>query len=381
MKHVKLIVVSLSLLAVSVLAFSGVTSAQSVKTGDTVTIPVDEKIDSLLFAGGSSIDIAGTVNGDVFCAGQTVTISGTVRGDVFCAGQTINISGKIEGSVRLVAQTVTLGGMIGGSATVASQTLLLEKNGYILRDLVGGVQSATLNGATSRDVVIGASNIIINGQVGRNIKSEVDKLTIGSTGRVGGDMGYTSNTNAIVSPGGQIAGKVTRTPLAKQSNDRTDAPYVLTFLSLVYAFATLLVLALAIVLLIPSMLHEASTKALSSPGRIALTGLVGIIIIPILILILLISGIGLPLGILVLLVWLVIGILSGSFVGYTLGRLILKTEKNPILIMLLGASLLLVIYFIPLLGVLAMLVAYLFGTGMILNLAIQRMPKRIQKAF
>ncbi len=379
MKHAKLIVLSLTLLAVSIFAFSGVASAQSVKTGDTVTVAAGEEIDSLLFASGTNIDIAGTVNGDVFCAGQTVTISGTVNGDVFCAGQTVNVTGKVTGSVRLAGQTVTLGGVIDGSAAIASQTLLLQKNSSIQRDLVGGAETATLNGIISRDVALGASKIAINGQVGRNIKSEVEALTVGPAGRIGGDIAYTSNTDAVVSPGGQIIGTATRAPLEQMSNNRSNAPFALTFSAFIYSFVTLLILSLALALLIPSMLHEASSKALSSPGRVALVGFLGVIIIPILILVLLFSIIGLPLGILALLAWLVIVMLSGPFAGYTFGRLILKTEKNPIFIMFSGASLLLIIYFIPILGLLVMLAAYLFGTGMILDAAMQRMPKRAQK--
>ncbi|MBC7869180.1 polymer-forming cytoskeletal protein [Candidatus Saccharibacteria bacterium] len=384
MKHIKLITLSLSLLAVSLLVFSGVTSAQSVKTGETVTVAAGEKIDSLLFASGTNIDIAGTVNGDVFCAGQTVMISGTVNGDVFCAGQTVNVSGKINGSVRLAGQTVTVGGTVDGSAAITSQTLLLERTGFIRSDLIGAVQSATLNGSVSRDVAIGVSNMAINGQVGRNVKSEVETLTVGPAGRIGGDIAYISNTGAIVSPGGQIAGTLTRTPQPQESGSRSNAPFALTFSTFIYSFVTLLIMALALAVLIPGILHEVSSKALSWPGRSALTGLLGIIVVPIIILILLFSIIGLPLGILALLVWLVIVMLSGPFAGYTLGRLILKTEKNPIFIMFSGASLLLVIYFIPILGVLVMLAAYMFGTGMILNAAMHRMrrePKSVQKVF
>ena len=381
MKRVKLIILSFGVLILGVVAFAGVTSAQSVKTGDVVTVASGEKVDSLLFASGSNIDIAGTVNGDVFCAGQTITISGTVRGDVFCAGQTINVSGKVEGSVRLAGQAVTLGGTIGGSATVASQTLSLEKNSFVQRDLVGGAQTASLNGTISRDVAIGATNVTINGQVGRNVQGEVEALTVGSTGQVGGDVSYTSNTGAIVNPGGTIAGTVTRTPLKQQPKSSSFALFELTFFSFIYTFVTLLILALALVLFVPSTLHEAASATLRSPGRIVLTGLVGVIVIPILIFGLLISFIGLPLGILVLLLWLVILIISGPFAGYTLGRVILKTEKNPFFIMLLGSSLLLVSYFIPIIGFLTALAAYLFGTGMILNTARHHMAKPVKKAF
>jgi hypothetical protein len=46
--------------------------------------------------------------------------------------------------------------------------------------------------------------------------------------------------------------------------------------------------------------------------------------------------------------------------------MMLKTQKEPIWIMLSGASILIVTYFIPIVGFITMLAAYLFGTGMVL---------------
>ncbi len=375
MKHIKLIVLSLSFVVVSALTFTGVTSAQSFKSGDTVTVPTGEIVDSLLFAGGNTIDIAGTVNGDVYCGGQNVTISGTVKGDVICAGQTVNVSGKIEGNARLAGQSVIISGTIDGSATVATQTLTLEKNGNIQRDLVGGTQSATLSGVIGRDLAVGASSVTINGQVGRNVTGEIETLALGSTGRIGGDLRYISDTSPVVSSGGQVAGTVTRTVLERPQSKASASSFAVTIWSLVYVFIAMLVVALVLVLLVPTVFQRLSSIALSSPGRVVLTGLVGVIVVPTLIVLLFISTIGLPLGILALLIWCVAVMLSGPFVGYTVGRLILKNQKRPILIMLMGTSVLLIIYFIPILGFFAVIAAYVFGTGMLLDEAIRRLSR------
>ncbi len=380
MKHIKLIVLSLSVVVVSILTFSGVTSAQSFKSGDTVTVPTGEIVDSLLFAGGNTIDIAGTVNGDVYCGGQNVTISGTVKGDVICAGQTVNVSGKIEGNARLAGQSVIISGTIDGSATVATQTLTLEKNGNIQRDLVGGTQSATLSGVIGRDLAVGASSVTINGKVGRNVKGDVETLAVGSTGKIEGNLNYTSDVSPVISSGGQIVGTVTRTAPERQQSAASPSSFAVTIWSLVYIFIALLVVALVLVLLVPTVFQRLSSTALSSPGRVVLTGLVGMIVVPTLIVLLFISTIGLPLGVLVLLMWCVAVMLSGPFVGYVVGRLLLKNQKRPILIMLMGTSVLLIIYFIPILGFFAVIAASVFGTGMLLDEAIRRLSRPGRKS-
>jgi len=367
MKYIKMITLSLSIVILSTLVFVGVANAQSFKTGDTITVPANETINSMLFAAGSNIDIAGIVNGDVYCAGQTITISGTVNGDVFCAGQTISVSGKVDGSVRLAGQSVTLGGAIGNSATVGTQNLTVESGSVIGRDLLGGSQNIILNGQVMRDVVSGSRNLVINGKVGRNVKGGVETLSIGSTGSIAGNLDYIGNNDPSVSVGGKITGTVTRTAPKKQTNANYVAPIAFTITWFIYSFIAMIVLALVIVGLFPRILEESASKALKLPGKTFLVGFVGAIVIPAAIVMLLITLVGIPVAILTLLAWFVVMIISSPFASYALGRIILKDSKQPVWIMLSGASVLAVTYFIPFIGFFTMLAAYLFGTGMILT--------------
>ncbi|MEP7205136.1 MAG: hypothetical protein ABI716_03005, partial [Candidatus Saccharibacteria bacterium] len=302
-----------------------------------------------------------------------------VEGDVFCAGQTINLSGKIEGSARLAGQNVTLSGTVERGAAVAAQTLVVEKNSTILRDLAGAAQTVTIDGLIVRDFALAASNATISGQIGRDVTGEIKVLTIGSTGRIGGNLNYTSDTNPVISSGGQVVGKVTRAVPAHRQNQANTNSFAVAFWSLVYAFVAMLVAALALVLLVPRVFQRLSSTALSSPGRVGLTGLVGVVVVPSLIVLLFISAIGLPLAVLALLMWCLVVLLSGPFVAYTLGRLILKNQQKPILIMLAGASLLLIISFIPIIGLFVGLASYVFGTGMLLDESIRRLSSPVKK--
>ena len=369
MKYIKIITLSLSLVILSVLAFVGVANAQSFKTGNTINVASNETINSMLFAAGSNIDIAGTVNGDVYCAGQTITISGTVNGDVFCGGQTIIVSGKIDGSVRLGGQTVTLSGTISNSATIGAQDLVIDKNATISRDLLGGSQNVTINGTVGRDIVSGSQNLTINGKVGRNIKGGTQTLAVGSTGSVDGNVDYIGTNDPNIASGGKIAGTVNRTNPKQNQQTTYFAPIAFTIGWFIYVFFAMLVLALILVGLFPRVFQDASSSAMKKPGQTILIGIVAAIVIPVLIVGLLITAIGIPAAILALLTWFIIMIISGPFAGYLLGRVLLKTQKEPVWIMLSGASILIVTYFIPIVGFITILAAYLFGTGMVLTQA------------
>lgn len=374
MKNLKILALGIGVFVVSLLAITGFASAQTVKSEDTVTVSESTVVNSMLFASGNTIAINGTVNGDVYCTGQNITISGTVRGDVYCAGQSVTIDGRIDGSLRLAGQVVKIGGTVNGSATVFSQTASIEKDAAIGRDLVVGAQAFTLSGKVDRDVQVWATSMTVDGQVGRNIKGQIESLSVGSAGLVGGDVEYTSNKDPVIAEGGKIDGTVARTPMVSQQS-MTPQEYVGPVLGFIlYSFVALLIIALVLVLLIPRVLNEAATLTIQQPGRVALIGVLAAIVAPAIVFILLISVIGIPLAILLLLAWLVVVILAGPFVGYLLGRLILK-DKSPFLVMLLGASILLVLYFIPLLGAVVGFLAYIYGTGMILSYILPRPPR------
>jgi hypothetical protein len=86
---------------------------------------------------------------------------------------------------------------------------------------------------------------------------------------------------------------------------------------------------------------------------------------PAIILLLMLSIVGIPLGILVLLLWLVIAILSVPFAAYFTGSLIVP-RLHPVLIVLIGGIVLAILELIPILGWIIGIVAYWLGVGTVL---------------
>lgn len=365
MKRIKITALMISFLLVSVFAFVGVANAQSFKAGDSVGVAANETINSMLFAAGNNIDIAGTINGDVYCAGQTINISGKVKGDVFCAGETVTISGVVDGSVRVAGQSVTLSGTIANSATVGSQNLVIDKSATIGRDLLGGGQNILLNGQIARDVVTGANVLTINGSVGRDINGQIESINVGTAGSVVGNVNYTGENAPSIASGGKIAGVVNRTDPTVEQKNRTDPDTGIDIGVLIYVFITVIVFALTLALMFPKILENSATATMKSPIKTALTGLVATIATPISIIVLLMTIIGIPVAIIVILAWLIIMLISGYFSSYLLGKLIMRKSKKPLLIMLVGISVTLVVAMIPFVNCLAFIAAVMFGIGAI----------------
>lgn len=332
-----------ALIVLPVIGFALTASAQSFRTGNNITVPQDRTVNSTLYASGRNIDVAGTVRGDVICAGQNVNISGTVTGDVLCAGQSIHINGTVEGNVRLAGQNVTISGKVNKNANVASQSLTTDSDSNIGGDLGAGGQDIILNGSIGRDLALASGDAIVNSTVGRNIHGKLNQLTLQSDAKVQGLIDVTSPNSIQRDNGSEVQGKVTRNQPAESTNDTSWIG--LGWLFTLYILIAMLVVTLVLVLIMPRAFHVASNKALNSMGKTILVGIAASIIIPVVIVGLMFTVIGIPLGILLLLAWLVLLFLSGPFAAYLLGRLLLRDNAhNAILIMLLGAIVLLILY-------------------------------------
>ncbi len=366
----------LSVLVLPILLWVGVARAQSFRTGHSSIVAPSEVVNSSLYAAGRTVDIAGQVNGDVICAGQNVTISGKVNGDVICAGQTVHVSGIVTGDVRVAGQTVTVNANVTGNLTAAAQSFSLAGESKIGRDVGVAGSDVTLDGDIGRDLAIGGSNINIANIIGRSVTAGVQNLTIRDQAHVGGDLTYTSTDQASIASRAHIAGRTTWHKAKGQSHgNRYGRMFAVSLGVGAVVVVSLLLSTFVLVLLFPATFQQATKRALGDPLKTFLTGLLASFAVPVLIVALMMTVIGLPLGLLLLFSWLLVLFLSGAFFSYFIGRLILKNQAHPVAVMVLGTALVSVAHFIPILGIITFLAVIWFGTGIILQELYHRTPK------
>lgn len=366
MRRLKYLIAGL-VVVLPILVLAAVVQAHSFRSGNNVTVAQNATLNQTLFASGLTLDVAGTVNGDVFCAGQNITVSGTVNGDVMCAGQSVSVTGTVNGNVRLAGQDVTINGQVSGNATVAGQSFTLDSRSKIGGDLSAVGSDITLNGPVGRDAAFGSGTVTINSSVGRDVKAAVSTLTLGSKANVSGNINYTSSKDLIRNSGAVVGGSITRSAPKQQEHVRPGSIVTFGWLSALYMFVSFLLIALVLVLLLPRVFYVPAEYARRHMGRTFLVGLVSSIVVPVVLIGLMFTVIGIPLALFAGLVWLVLVLLSGPFAAFLLGRLILHgVTNNPIWTMLLGGAILLILYFVPFLGVLTTLLTLWFGLGAIL---------------
>jgi hypothetical protein len=362
MKRTKYLLIAL-LAALPILGWVAVAHAQGFRGGNDVTVPASETVNSTLFVAGNTVDIAGTVNGDIFCTGQNITVSGSVNGDVICAGQTVSVSGTVNGNVRLAGQQVTLGAKVSGNASIGAQTYTQTSSGHVGRDLSVGASLATLNGSVGRDVASGSKTLEVANTVGRNVQFSGQDLKLTSGARVSGSINYTSNNTLQRSSGAQVAGTITRHTPSRHAK-RVGPAFGWAFA--LYMYLSVVVTSLLLVLLFPRVFEHAARTARRRMGLTFLVGFVTSIVVPMLLIALLFTVVGISFALLAGLAWLLLVIVSSHVAAYLLGHFVLSGSRNAILVMLIGAAILFLVYLLPVIGFLVWLVASWFGLGALL---------------
>lgn len=355
---------------------AGAASAAGVTVGRDADVPAGQVLNKAFFGTGQDVTVAGTVNGDVYAAGQTVTISGTVNGDVLAAGQNVTISGRVVGNVRIAAQNVTISsGTVARSATIASQSLTLGRDGTIGTDLVASAQTASIDGRVARDVFATSGQLGLAGTVGRNLTASVGYLELKDGSRVGGDVAYTSAQTLERSPGASVGGTVTRTepPVRQRSTAAAVGGYLLKTL---YWILALLLVMLAAALLVPLWLRGTTDRAFPTPWRALLVGFLAEIAVPVALVIVALTFIGLPLAVFAGIVWVAVVLAGFVVAAHYVGRLVLRDRRPVLLTALTGGLILAVLLAIPFLNVLVWLASSFIGTGALLLHAAAARPYR-----
>lgn len=156
--------------------------------GDQVVIPPERTIEGSIFAGGESVVIQGHIKGDVYCAGKEIVISGEVEGDVLCGGQKITLEGNVHGDARVGGQLISFSGNIDGNITTGGQTVSLLETASISGELVAAAQNMRIWGDVKQGVTGWAEKTDIYGNIGKNVDINTETLNITETASIAGTI-------------------------------------------------------------------------------------------------------------------------------------------------------------------------------------------------
>lgn len=350
--------------AVPVLAFDA-------RSGATVTVASGETVDDDLYVGANTVIIDGTINGDLWAAGSTITVNGVVNGSVMAAGRTVNINGDVGHAVRAGGETIIINGDVSGDVMVAGGDVNIASTARVGGDLLFGAGIARIDGLIEGDIKGGGSEVTISNGVKGNIALKVESLTILPTANIQGDLTYTCEEESDIQSGAQIGGMTTHNLPEVKEKQAKPFPFIL-FSGIggkVTGFIMALIAGLVIILLAPRRLTSIAESIRSRPGASAGWGALILFVTPIAAIIVCITIIGIPVGLIALALWGIAIYLAQIPVGLFIGRWIIGhfrgVEGKAIMVgaLALGLVILRLLRLIPYLGFFIGLAVILFGLG------------------
>lgn len=294
--------------------------------GGTVVVGQNQTVDSVQAVAGSVV-IRGVVTGDVEVAAGSLVITGDVEGDVSGAAGSVDIRGRVAGDVNVGTGSLTIaeGAVVGGQ-------------------LSAGVGSALLAGTVRGDASIGGGDIRLL-----------------PTATFGGDVRYDGD---LTDRGATIEGQLVRDRSLSGATFAPGQAVWETFFD-IYGFLVTLVVGAVLLLVFPGGSRRLARGIEAKPLQRGLYGLIALIGIPILLVLVAITIIGIPIALMGALLFALTAWLGSVYGRYAVGEWLLGYAdiENRWVALLVGVAGVALVGLVPVLGAIVKFVVLLLGLG------------------
>ena len=369
---IKKIIISI---LVIILAFSSFVYATEANNNDTMLVADVEIIEADDFQAGNVVEAKNkTVNGNSFIAGEKILVSNyTVAGDLFLAAQSIDLKNvNVGGSIFVAGEYITFSECIfSGNLYVAGSDISIK--GITAQDIFSVSANFELNenSKVSRSLNSVADSIVINNsQIGRNANLSVTNLSIGPEAKITGGLFYTSENKASIAENA-IIGNVNFDEIIT-SEQTTNFNLSTAAYNIIVVMLKTIFVGGFIFLFAKGFIEKQKVKNIAIHlGKNAGKGLLLAIVIPIIVILLLCTGVAIGLSFSILAIYFVIFNISSALVAVSISTaLTQKMQYNAWRfygIAILVSIVIGVLGQIPTLGVIITMFVGLAGMGLIFS--------------
>jgi cytoskeletal protein CcmA (bactofilin family) len=328
--------------------------------------PGDQVAEDQYIAGGF-VKVLEKIEGDAVLAGGVVNVSSSVSGDVLAAGGFVIITADTGDDVRSAGGSVAIVGNVGNDLVAAGGLVTIDAKSTVggRAWLSGNV--VNVDGNVKRDLSVNGGRVTLTGAIGGDVEIYADSIEIEPGAVISGSVTYSSPQEAVVHEGAVIEGAVNR----KQFDPGDIETWSSGISGSIKFYLSLALSAIVLFLVCP----RTSVRAVRPLQDSALKSLgIGILVsfaTPLIALALLISGVGVPLGLIALALFL-LALVGGLLVAIIwIGDVIFRLlGQNPdtskwmrLLSIVSAAVALLIIDLIPYVGGLVYFAVLLLGFG------------------
>lgn len=292
-----------------------------------------------------------------YMSGDVVSIDSPVEDDLFAGGDTVYVNAPVDSAV-------IVGGTVSIDAPIKEDLIVFGGNVEINEDVGGKIVAAggtiDLRGDVERNVVMagGTVRILSSSEIGR------DAAISGGDVYNGGNVAGTLWVNAGSFENAGTAGDVKYTMVEEDEAEEKAEAFISTFsILMILGF---LIVGILILKLFPRGVFAVDRETRRSPPVKALLGFGLIVASVVLIVISMVSVVGIPLGLLLLALFVAALLLANLFVSFSLGRWIassLNRSLGDVPAFVLGYVILSLLFLIPYAGSVIELISISLGFG------------------
>jgi cytoskeletal protein CcmA (bactofilin family) len=332
----------------------------------TVTVSQSDTLDDDIYVFSNYGKVNGRINGDFTAFCYDINLVGEVGGNANLGGYRVDLRGKVDRSARLVGSMLNVNGDIGGNVIMLGNEMSVGEKAVIKRDLTCAGQSVTMDGNVAGNLNVSAARVVISGTVEGDVDITADKLLIVPPAVIKGTLHYISRNEATIENGTTIQGEKTwKLPEIKKEEEGFP---VLTVLLKILLFLMALITGLMLMILFKEHTREASVQLESNFWVTLAIGCLTFMICTAGAIISILVLIGIPMGMFLISVGMILFYIGKVYVSITLGRLILRLFSRTGTFalfweFLLGLIILTILFQVPYLGWVIYIATFLLGMG------------------
>lgn len=361
---------SLGLFAISAIASADESSSRPLLR-QRAALAAGQVVQGDYVAAAPRVVISGTVNGDVYAAGGDVLVDGVINGDLIAAGAKVILSGKVSQDARIAGAHVVLSGTVGRNVTVGAADLQLTEAGQIEGNMLAAGGEVELDGQIGRDARIGAGKLTVSNNIGSDLAVAAGAVRLTSKAMVEGKLRYWSETPPVMDEGATVQGAVIHRQFAEwwQAEGFRRGLAGLRLMTTVISVVSTLILGLVLLRLYPVFTQRVASMIREQPMRAFGWGAAALVGTPLVAAVFLVTLLGLPIGIILMSLYVVMLYLARVYAMTCLGQVLLRrtADSSPLAwSFAAGLALYGLLSVIPVVGELVTLATVLFGLGALL---------------
>ncbi|TVP90687.1 bactofilin family protein [Alkalibacterium sp.] len=379
-RHRFILLFSALLVLIGLITFAGVVSANTHfgHRGSMQRLDEGEIIDGPAVFTGTNISIDGAIEGTAFAIGEDIRVNGDINGSLFALGQRLFIAGEVTGNIYGAAEIVVMNGQNESEVFLAGESVVIEEQAEIGRDLFAAGINIRVEGEVPRHLYAAGESVLLTHSIGGDVFAAIEQLTLTDDAVIEGNLSYDSPNEAQIPTGATVAGQADWTETDSWNVRRTmhrtmstQTRWLLRFLWVVGNILSALLVWLIFKLISRDFWVDTIWPIADQPLKTLGTGLLLLLLTPLVAGLLMITLIGIPIGGILLLLYGISLYLSkiilALFIGASLFRLFNRTEgNNEFLLVLSGLIILEILLVISVLNAITALVIAVTGLGALL---------------